>query len=69
MLRSLGIGIGVATALVGWSASTVHAQPHVESRHDIAFNRYYTFEQIEDHLRAVAEAYPELVELRSIGKS
>ena len=69
MLRSLGIGIGMATALVGWSASTVHAQPHVESRHDIAFNRYYTFEQIEDHLRAVAEAYPELVELRSIGKS
>lgn len=68
-LRSLGIGFGIAAALMGWASSTLHAQPHVESRHDIAFNRYYTFEQIEEHLHAMAEAYPELVELRSIGQS
>ncbi|MEO1278896.1 MAG: M14 family zinc carboxypeptidase, partial [Planctomycetota bacterium] len=36
---------------------------------DIAWNRYYDFEQVEDILRRIADAYPEFVELRSLGKS
>ncbi|MEQ8318496.1 MAG: M14 family metallopeptidase [Phycisphaerales bacterium] len=36
---------------------------------DIAWNRYYDFEQVEDILRRMAEAYPEFLELRSLGKS
>lgn len=36
---------------------------------DIAWNRYYDFEQVEGILRQIAEAYPEFVELRSLGKS
>ena len=36
---------------------------------DIAWNRYYDFDQIEDLMRQMAEAYPDLVELRSLGKS
>lgn len=36
---------------------------------DIAWNRYYDFEQIEELLKEMAEAYPQYVELRSLGKS
>jgi len=36
---------------------------------DLAWNRYYDFEQLEDALRRIADAHPELVELRSIGTS
>lgn len=36
---------------------------------DIAWNRYYDFEQVEDILQRMAEAYPDFVELRSLGKS
>ncbi|MEM9166387.1 MAG: M14 family metallopeptidase [Planctomycetota bacterium] len=45
------------------------AQATVESKHEIAWNRYYTVEQTYAHMRALAEAYPELIELRSIGTS
>jgi len=36
---------------------------------DIAWNRYYDFEQVEDLLQRMADAFPQYVELRSVGKS
>lgn len=51
-------------------ARAASAQPHPQGvKVEIAWNRYYSFVEIEGHLRALASAYPELIELRSIGKS
>jgi hypothetical protein len=38
-------------------------------RVDVAFNRYYDIEQLDGIVREIADAYPELVELREIGRS
>ena len=39
----------------------------VSSKVDIAHDRYYSFGEMTAHLRALAEAYPELVKLSSLG--
>ncbi|TRL41214.1 M14 family metallopeptidase [Rhizobium straminoryzae] len=36
---------------------------------DIAFDRYYTYDEMTERLKALAAAYPELATLSSIGKS
>ena len=45
------------------------AQDHVPSRVDIAWNRYYTLDQMNDFIRRIGDAYPDLVEVRTMGKS
>lgn len=50
-------------------ATPASAQAHNESRVEIAWNRYYEHDKIESYLKRLAEAYPDLIELRSIGKS
>ncbi|TVQ32723.1 MAG: peptidase M14 [Phycisphaeraceae bacterium] len=45
------------------------AQQQIDSRVDIAWNRYYDFEECEQIMRRLADAYPELLTLKSIGKS
>jgi len=55
--------------LVIVSAAPTRAQENIPSRVELSFNRYYTVEEMADAMRRIAEAYPELVELRSIGKS
>lgn len=55
--------------IVATCAAPVLATPHVNSKHEIAWNRYYTVEEIESHMKALARAYPDLVKVRSIGKS
>ncbi len=45
------------------------AQEHIKSRVDLSFNRYYDYDEIADAMHKIAFAYPELVEVRSIGKS
>ncbi|MAY74024.1 MAG: peptidase M14 [Phycisphaerae bacterium] len=62
-MRLLGL------VLIALTSGKAAAQAHNASRVEIAWNRYYTYEQIEGQLRSLADAYPELVELRSIGKS
>ncbi len=44
-------------------------QQQIDSRVDIAWNRYYTFEQVEEILHKLVEVYPELLTLESIGQS
>src|SRR5688572_6451352 len=64
--RRLVIALAGAAAAFGTPAA---AQEHIPAKVDIAFNRYYTYKELEAHLKAIAAAYPELVELRNIGKS
>jgi hypothetical protein len=45
------------------------AQEFNPSRADVAFNRYYTHSELNEHLRRIAAAYPELVTLTTIGHS
>ncbi len=63
------LATALAAATVLGLAGPGQAQPTVESKHEIHWNRYYTVEQIDDHMRALAKAYPELVDVRTIGKS
>jgi len=51
------------------AASPAAAQEAIESRVDLSFNHYYDYDEIADAMHKIAFAYPELVEVRSIGKS
>lgn len=58
-----------AAVLTLVTAAPALATPHVDSKHEIAWNRYYTPDEIESHMKALARAYPDIVKVRSIGKS
>ena len=45
------------------------AQEHVPSKVDIAWNRFYDYEEFTQLLHQLVEAYPELLSLQSIGQS
>lgn len=64
--RCVRVLSGVGLSLCGAPAL---AQATVPSRHEIAWNRYEAPDEIDAHLRALAAAYPDLVSVRSIGKS
>ncbi len=49
--------------------STARSQENIPGKVDIAFNRYYTYEELLDHLHAIADAYPDIVTLTHIGDS
>ncbi len=51
------------------AATPTAAQQQIDSRVDIHWNRYYDFEECEQIMRDLAEAYPELLTLTSIGQS
>lgn len=60
----------LAAAVGTASPSTpAFAQASVPGKVEIAFNRYYTHAELNDHVRRIAQAYPELVELVTIGES
>ncbi len=70
--RSIRIAIATAlTCLFAFLGATPHAraQEDMPSRVNATWNRYYDFEQMTALLQEFARAYPDLVELRSIGKS
>ncbi len=56
----------LAMCVLGGSAL---AQAHVPSKVDVSFNRYYDFDEIERLLHQFAREYPDLVTLKSLGKS
>lgn len=58
-----------AALLTVVTAAPALATPHVDSKHEIAWNRYYTVEEINSHMKALERAYPEIVKVHSIGKS
>jgi len=55
------------SALVG--GRSLLAQGHIPAKVEIPFNRYYKYAELEEWYKKIAAAYPELVELRNIGKS
>lgn len=57
-----------ACALLG-AESTARGQAHVESKYDIAWNRYYDTDEIHRHMRRLERAYPGLIDLEVIGQS
>ncbi|MFT5422255.1 MAG: hypothetical protein ACI89L_000012 [Phycisphaerales bacterium] len=60
--------IAAGSALAAVAPAAV-AQEFTESKVDISFNRYHAPDEVDAKLHELAAAYPELVELRSIGKS
>ena len=48
---------------------TCFAQQQTPSRFDIAFNRFYDYDEYTEILKKLVAAYPELLTLQSIGKS
>lgn len=63
----------LATAALGASVfaitTTAPAQQQLDTKVDIAFNRFYDFEEMSDLMRRLAEAHPDVCTLVSIGKS
>lgn len=51
------------------SVLPAQAQEHMPAKVDISFNRYYDYPELEAHYKAIAQAYPDLVELRNIGQT
>jgi hypothetical protein len=72
-LVSPSLRILVTTALVlaplACIASPAAAQQQVPSRVEIAWNRFYDYDEITELLNGLVEAYPELLSLQSIGQS
>lgn len=65
----MNLPLPAAVALAFAATTPALATPHVESRHEIAWNRYYTVEEIHSHMKALERAYPDIVKVHSIGKS
>lgn len=62
--------LGLAMAVgIGAAAAPAAAQAFTPSRADIAFNRYYSYDELNEHVRRIAAAYPDLVRLQPIGRS
>lgn len=64
--------IALLTAVLGAVGSltnVAHAQQQIPSKVDVAWNRFYDFEEMEQILKDLAKAYPELLTLKSLGKS
>lgn len=59
----------IAFAWLGLLGSTAVAQQQVPSRVDLAWNRFYDYEEMTTALQAMVNAYPELLTMQSIGQS
>ena len=59
----------VAALLPCAMATPASAQPHIPGRVDIAFNRYVDHNGLNEHLKEIAGAYPDIVTLTTIGHS
>ena len=59
----------VMAAVLAASGAIATAQEHIPGKVEIAWDRYYTYPQIQSQLHAIAEAYPEIVTLQEIGQS
>ncbi len=55
--------------VMGAGASSAIAQQQIPSKVDVAWNRFYDFEETEQIIKNLVDAYPELLTLVSLGKS
>jgi hypothetical protein len=59
----------ISSAAICSTPALTLAQAHTESKVDIAFNRYYSYEQLVDFMYDFEREYPNLVTTEVIGKS
>lgn len=59
----------ITTCMAVLTTTPAIAQPHMQSRVNLSFNHYYSYDEIAEAMHNIAFAYPELVEIRSLGKS
>ncbi|MGH7292962.1 MAG: M14 family metallopeptidase, partial [Myxococcota bacterium] len=59
----------LATVSVCVAAAGAAAQQDMPSKVPIAFDRYYDSKQMNEYVRAIGAAYPEIVTIKSIGAS
>src|SRR5258706_16389362 len=59
----------LAACLAAAAAGPALAQENIPAKVEIPFNRYNRYAELEGWLQKIAAAYPEIVELRQIGKS
>lgn len=55
--------------LAALAGAHAHAQQQVPSRVDVAWNRFYDFDESERIIKDLVAAYPDLLTLKSLGKS
>jgi len=61
--------LGLVLGAVGLLTPVAHAQENIPSKVEIAWNRYYTYEELIAHAQQLAAAYPDIVKPVNIGKS
>jgi len=59
----------VALIAVVFVTAPAVAQEHIPSKVEIAWNRFYDYDETTELLHALVEAYPDLLEIESLGKS
>lgn len=59
----------VLVSCCGFGSSPAMAQQQIPSKVDVSWNRFYDYDEMEQILQDLAEAYPDLLTLESIGKS
>lgn len=55
--------------MCGIASTLAHAQQQIPSKVDIAWNRFYDYDETEVLLKELVEAYPQMLTLDSLGKS
>ncbi|MGP1309368.1 MAG: M14 family metallopeptidase [Phycisphaerales bacterium] len=68
-MNRLTTALTLSLAALAATASPVRAQADVPGKVDLAFNRYYTHAELNQAVRDIAKAYPDLVEVVNIGES
>jgi hypothetical protein len=58
-----------AALLISGLSGIAHAQQQIPSKVDVAWNRYYDYDEMTQILHDLASAYPKLLTLQSLGKS
>ena len=55
------IACALAAVLAPFASNPAAGQTHLPGKVEIPFNRYYTYAEIEEWLKKIATAYPEIV--------
>ncbi len=61
--------LAASVCVLGTTAGFAAAQQQIPSKVDVSWNRYYDFEETEKILKDLVAAYPDLLSLKSLGKS
>ncbi len=67
--RLLTVALSACAASAALATSALPAQEPLPRKVELSFNRFYDFEQLTEALNDLVRAYPNLLTIRSIGKS